>query len=51
MIERQIAKPIPKPSGFVVKKESNSFLLALGGNPSPVSQTVASTALLALIDV
>jgi hypothetical protein len=43
MIERQIDRPIPIPSGFVVKKASNIRPTFVGSSPVPVSVTAIST--------
>src|SRR6185369_6382819 len=40
MIVRLIARPMPIPSGFVVKKASNTRSRFAGSSPSPVSRTV-----------
>ena len=43
MIERQIAKPIPIPSGLVVQKASKRWSTTSGCKPGPVSRTDTST--------
>jgi hypothetical protein len=41
-IDRQIDRPIPKPSGFVVKKALKSLSAFCGSIPVPVSSTATS---------
>ena len=43
MIERVIDRPMPRPSGFVVKKGSKTRDRVSGGSPAPVSEMVTLT--------
>jgi hypothetical protein len=45
MIELQIDNPIPKPPGFVVKKDSKIQSTFSGAKPDPESRTATSTSM------
>ena len=43
MIERLMGRPMPVPSGLVVKKASKIWAACCAGNPTPVSLTEISS--------